>query len=182
MYDDWRRRDLRHDRPLRFHTVSSAEIAGTAHVVFIAVGIVGAVGFTRSGELLGTEGRVLAGILGGASILGALAGAYLNPYISRRLFSILTAVTGGLLLYCQVRDLPSIVAVDASAIRGHFMQDAISPFLATITGVPTIIGALCGWVAAHRVDPDRLELLLGSVLRVGLSTIRVASRPFHYDF
>lgn len=209
-----------------FTPLSSAEIAGTAHVVFVAVGVVGAVGFMRSGELLGTEGRVLAGILGGASIIGALAGAYLNPYISRRLFSILlgilTAVTGGVLLYGQVRDLPSIVAVDSNAIRGrlvfgvvgaflgvtsglvgiggpilavpamvtlgvpmllalgvaqvqaifisgfaasgYFIQDAISPFFATITGVPTIIGALCGWVVAHRVDPDRLELLLGSVL------------------
>lgn len=209
-----------------FTSLSSAEIAGTAHIVFVAVGIVGAVGFTRSGELLGTNGQVLAAILSGTSILGAITGTYLNLYLSRRLFSILlgllTVITGSVLLYSQIRDLPSIVAIDADTVGGrlifgtvglflgitsglvgiggpilavpalvilgvplllalgiaqvqaifisgfaaggYFFQDAISPFFATITTVPAVIGAGGGWILAHHIDPDRLELVLGTLL------------------
>lgn len=191
-----------------------------------AGGIVGAVGFTRSGELPGTDGRVLAVILSGASILGSVTGSYLNPYISRRLFSVLlgllTIVIGSVLLYGQIRGLPSIVTLDARstggrlafggvglllglssglvgiggpiiavpalvtlgvpillalgvaqvqaifisgfAAGGYFLQDAISPFFATVTTVPTVIGAIGGWVLAHRIDPDHLELVLSAVL------------------
>lgn len=209
-----------------FTSLSSAEIAGTAHIVFIAVGVVGAVGFTRSGELLGGDGRVLAALLSGTSVLGAVAGAYLNAYLSRRLFSVflglLTVITGSVLLYGQIRDLPSIVVIDAStksgrllfgtvglflgitsglvgiggpilavpalvtlgvpmllalgvaqvqaifisgfAATGYLFQDAISPFFATITTIPTVIGAIGGWVLAHHVDPDHLEVILSTIL------------------
>ena len=209
-----------------FTSLSSAEIAGTAHIVFIAVGIVGAVGFTRSGELLGTDGRVLAAILSGTSIIGALIGVYLNAYLSRQLFSgllgILTVIIAGVLIYGQIRDLPSVVAVNVSATggrlifsvvglflgttagivgiggpilavpvlvtlgvplllslgvaqvqaifisgfaaSGYFLQDAISPFFATITTVPAVIGAICGWILAHHIDPDYLELVLSIML------------------
>lgn len=209
-----------------FTSLSAAEIAGTAHVVFIAVGIVGAVGFARSGELLGANGRALAVILSGTSVLGALTGAYLNAYISRRLFSVLlgtlTVVIGSVLLYGQRRELPSVVAVDVQtatgrlvfggvglllgissgtvgiggpilavpvlvtlgvpllaslgvaqvqaifisgfAASGYALQDAISPFFATLTAVPAVVGAVSGWVLAHRIDPDRLELVLSIVL------------------
>lgn len=206
--------------------LSSAEIAGTAHVVFVGVGVVGAVTFSRSGELLGTDGRVLAAILSATSVLGAVTGAYLNPYVSRELFSvllgILTAAIGGLLLYSQVRDLPSIVAADAStgggrlafggvglflgvasgllgvggpilavpalvtlgvpllvalgvaqvqaifisgfAAAGYFAQDAISPVFVAVTGIPAVVGAVGGWVLAHRIDPDHLESVIGGIL------------------
>ncbi|RKD89291.1 sulfite exporter TauE/SafE family protein [Halopiger aswanensis] len=209
-----------------FTSLSSAEIAGTAHIVFIAVGIVGAIGFTRSGELLGTDGRALAAILSGTSILGALTGAYVNAYISHQLFSILlgtlTVIIGSVLFYGQIRDLPAVVTVDVSvtsgrlafsgvglflgltsgivgiggpilavpvlvtlgvplllslgvaqvqaifisgfAASGYVLQDAISPFFATLTTVPAIIGAVSGWVLAHHVDPDHLELVLSIVL------------------
>lgn len=209
-----------------FTPLSSAEIAGTAHIVFIAVGIVGAVGFTRSGELLGTDGRVLAAILSGTSVIGALIGVYLNAYLSRRLFSILlgilTVVLASVLIYGQIRGLPSVVAVTVSATggrlvfglvglllgttagivgiggpilavpvlvtlgvplllslgvaqvqaifisgfaaSGYVLQDAISPFFAIIATVPAVIGAISGWVLAHRIDPDYLELVLSIVL------------------
>lgn len=209
-----------------FTSLSAAEIAGTAHIVFIAVGIVGAVGFTRSGELLGTDGRTLAAILSGTSILGALTGAYLNAYLSRHLFSVLlgtlTVTIGSVLFYGQIRSLPAVVAVDVSAAdgrlvfggvglflglsagvvgiggpilavpvlvllgvplllslgvaqvqaifisgfaaSGYFLQGAISPFFAVLTTVPAVLGAVSGWVLAHHIDPDRLELVLSIVL------------------
>lgn len=206
--------------------LSAAEIAGTAHVVFIAVGIVGAVGFTRSGELLGADGRALAAILSGTSVLGALTGSYLNSYISRHLFSsllgIVTVATSGVLLYGHVRDLPALIEVDPSArtgrlvfgtvglvlgltagvvgiggpilavpalvtlgvplllalgvaqvqaifisgfaATGYVFQDAISPLFAALTTVPTVVGAVGGWILAHHINPDYLELILSSVL------------------
>ena len=217
-----------------FTPLSSAEVAGTAHVVFAAVGVIGAVGFTRSGELLEDDGRLLAAILSVSSVLGALAGAGLNAYVSRRLFSavlgVLAGLTGLLLCYGQRRDLPSVAAIDATAsggriafgavglflglasglagiggpilavpalvtlgvplllavgvaqvqaifisgfaAGGYHAQGAISPFFASVTGIPTVLGAIAGWFVAHRVDPDRLELLLGALLvPVGLYLI-----------
>lgn len=56
------------------------------------------------------------------------------------------------------------IFISGFAASGYFVQGAISPFFATITGVPTVLGAVGGWMITHRVDPDRLELLLGSVL------------------
>ncbi|WP_161606921.1 hypothetical protein [Natronolimnohabitans innermongolicus] len=43
----------------------------------------------------------------------------------------------------------------------------------TVTTVPAAVGAVGGWVIAHRIDPDSLALL-GSLLLVplGLSLIR----------
>ena len=209
-----------------FTPLSSAEVAGTAHVVFAAVGVIGAIGFARSGELLESDGRLLAAVLSASSVLGALAGAGLNAYVSRRLFSavlgILAGTTGLVLCYGQRRDLPSVAAVDATAsggrlvfgivglalglasglagiggpilavpalvtlgvplllavgvaqvqaifisgfaAGGYHLQGAISPFFASLTGIPTVVGAVAGWLIAHRVDPDRLELLLGVLL------------------
>ena len=205
--------------------LSSAEVAGTAHVTFVGVGVVGAVGFARSGELTG-DGRALAAILAGTSVLGALAGARLNAHVSRRLFGILlgaaAAATGVALLYRQRRGLEPLLTFDAGSRRnrvllgglgvglgvaaglvgvggpvlavpalvvlgvpvllaigvaqvqaiflsgfatvGYLSYGAVSPLYAAVTGVPLVVGAIAGWVVAHRVDPDRLKGALGVVL------------------
>ncbi|WP_049889479.1 sulfite exporter TauE/SafE family protein [Natronolimnohabitans innermongolicus] len=206
--------------------LSSAEVAGTAHVIFILVGAIGAVGYARSGELLDTAGRTLAVILSATSIVGAVVGAYLNAFVSRELFSILlgvlVALTGVLLLYGQLRGLSSYVTLDAETTGGrvafavvgfalgatsglvgiggpvigvpalvmlgvpmllslgvaqvqaifisgfaagsYAYQDAISLEFASIIGLPLVLGAAGGWAIAHRIDPTRLEMLLGLLL------------------
>lgn len=206
--------------------LSSAEVAGTAHLIFILVGIIGTVGYARSGELLKTRRRLLAAILSTTSIVGTIIGAYVNPYVSRRLFSILLGVlvilTGALLLYSRIRELSSLTVVDVSTNGGRFifavvglslgitsglvgiggpvlavpalvilgvpmlpslgiaqvqaifisgfaagsyvLQDAISVRFASIIGLPLLIGAVYGWFIAHRLDPHRLEILLGVLL------------------
>ncbi|ELY59681.1 hypothetical protein C491_04916 [Natronococcus amylolyticus DSM 10524] len=206
--------------------LSSAEIAGTAHVLFVLVGVIGVVGYARSGELLGREGRALATVLAGSSVLGALAGTVLNAFVSRRLFGILLGIlivcTGILLAYRRLRGLPSLAAVDPEsrggrlvfaglglalgavaglvgvggpvlavpalvllgvpmlvalgvaqlqaifisgfAVGGYYLQDAVSVALAGLLAVPIVAGAVAGWLVAHRVDPARLELVLGIVL------------------
>lgn len=103
--------------------LSSAEVAGTAHATFTVTGMVGTVAYARSGELIGDEGYGMAAFLSGASVLGALAGAYLNTYVSRRLFGILlggvAASTGAVLLYRELRSLDPVAAIDASTRNGR---------------------------------------------------------------
>lgn len=211
--------------------LSSAEVAGTAHVTFIAVGVLGTVAYARSGELSGTDGPLLAIILSGTSIVGAVAGARLNAYVSRRLFGIVlgvvAGVTGAALLYRRWNELDSVVTLSPNDWRGkitfgalgfslgvtaglvgvggpvfavpalvlfgvpmllavgvaqvqavfisgfstveYLAQDAVSGRYALLVGIPLVLGALGGWVVAHRVDPDRLKATLGIVLiAVGL--------------
>jgi len=124
--------------------LSSAQVAGTAHVTFVAVGIVGAAGYSRSGELVSGDGRALAAILSGASVLGALAGAHLNPYVSRRSFGVLlggvAAATGVALLYRQRRDLEPVLSVDASARRGRLLLAALGLGLGVASGLVGVGG------------------------------------------
>ncbi|WP_135820865.1 sulfite exporter TauE/SafE family protein [Halostella litorea] len=218
--------------------LSSAEVAGTAHVTFIAVGVLGAAAYARSGELASTDGPLLAGILSGTSILGAVAGARMNTYVSRRLFGIVlgvvAGVTGVALLYRRRTELDSVVALDPGEWRGrvafgtlgfslgvtaglvgvggpvfavpalvlfgvpmllavavaqvqavfisgfataeYLTQDAVSGRYALLVGVPLVVGALGGWVVAHRVDPDRLKAALGVVL-IGVGLYLVVFPP-----
>lgn len=104
-------------------SLSSGEVAGTAHATFTATGVVGTLAYARSGELIGDEGYGVAAILSGASIVGALAGTHLNTYVSRRLFGILlggvAASTGGVLLYRELRSLEPLASVDASTWNGR---------------------------------------------------------------
>ena len=104
-------------------SLSSGEVAGTAHATFTATGVVGTLVYARSGELIGDEGYGMAAILSGASIVGALAGAHLNTYVSRRLFGILlggvAASTGAVLLYRELRSLDPVTSIDASTRNGR---------------------------------------------------------------
>ena len=81
----------------------SATVAGTAHATFIATGIVASLAYVRSGELHSQDGRRMAAVLSATSIVGALAGAYLNAYVSQELFGLLlggfAALVGAVLLY-----------------------------------------------------------------------------------
>ncbi|WP_049925057.1 sulfite exporter TauE/SafE family protein [Halopiger goleimassiliensis] len=124
--------------------LSSAEVAGTAHVLFVAVGIVGAVGYARSGELLGDEGRLLAILLSATSVFGALAGTALNASVSRRLFGVLlgvlTAGTGIVLVYRRVRELPRVTRVDAATRRGQVTFGAVGVVLGAAAGLVGIGG------------------------------------------
>ncbi|WP_293027386.1 sulfite exporter TauE/SafE family protein [Natronococcus sp.] len=206
--------------------LSSTEVAGTAHVLFVLVGVIGVVGYARSGELVGPEGRALATVLAGSSVPGALAGAFLNAFVSRRLFGVLLGIlivcTGILLAYRRLRGLPSLADVDPEsrggrlvfagtglalgtvaglvgvggavlavptlvvlgvpmlvalgvaqlqaifisgfAVGGYYLQDAVSVALAGLLAVPIVVGAVAGWLVAHRVDPVRLEIALGFLL------------------
>lgn len=109
--------------------LSSAEVAGTAHVTFIAVDVIGALAYARSGELADGDGYALAVILSAASILGALAGAHLNTYVSRCLFGVIlgaiAASTGLVLLHRQRSGLATVAEVDPGTRNGRVVFDPL---------------------------------------------------------
>src|SRR6056297_4123561 len=64
-------------------------VAGTASATFIATGIVGSLGYLRSGELKGKVAGKAAGILSLASVIGAFSGAQINTLLDKSLFAVL---------------------------------------------------------------------------------------------
>jgi uncharacterized membrane protein YfcA len=56
------------------------------------------------------------------------------------------------------------IFISGFATAGYLAQDAVSVLYATLVGVPLALGAVGGWVLAHRVDPDRLKTALGVAL------------------
>ncbi|MDZ7805554.1 MAG: sulfite exporter TauE/SafE family protein [Gracilimonas sp.] len=84
-------------------------VAGTASATFIATGIVGSLGYLKSGELKGKVAGKAAGVLSLASVIGAFAGAQINTLLNASTFAILLGLfvlfTGILILYRQKKQL-----------------------------------------------------------------------------
>lgn len=103
--------------------ISPPVIAGTASATFIATGLVGTYIYARSGELAGRSSRALAWILSGASIAGALAGAAINPLVSKALFGALLGLmaiaAGALIIVQQARGLAPRTRVDVTSTSGR---------------------------------------------------------------
>lgn len=127
-----------------FTTLPSATVAGTAHTTFVATGLVGTAAYARSGELIGNDGRGMAVILSATSVVGALAGAHLNSYVSRRLFGVLlgavAGLTGGVLLYRELRGLDPVVTIDAATWRGRASLGLLGVGLGVASGLVGVGG------------------------------------------
>jgi len=123
---------------------SSGEIAGTAHVAFVATGLVGTAAYARSGELRTGEGRAVAAILSASSVAGALAGAYANAFVARSLFGLLlggvAAATGGIILYRELRGLRPAYSLDATTRRGQIALGVLGLLLGMASGLLGIGG------------------------------------------
>jgi len=80
-------------------------VAGTASATFIATGIVGSLGYLRSGQLSGTVAGQAALVLSLSSLVGAFSGAQINTLLDASTFAVLLGLfvlaTGGLILYRQ---------------------------------------------------------------------------------
>ncbi len=122
----------------------SATVAGTAHATFIATGIVGTLAYVRSGELGGQDGRRMAAVLSVTSIVGALAGASLNAYVSRELFGLLlggfAALAGGVLLYRQRRSLGRTDAIEEFTPTGRLKLGVLGFGLGVSSGLVGVGG------------------------------------------
>jgi uncharacterized protein len=84
-------------------------VAGTASATFIATGIVGSLGYLRSGQLKGKIAGKAAIVLSLASVIGAFSGAQINTLLDANTFAILLGLfvffTGLLILYRQKNQL-----------------------------------------------------------------------------
>lgn len=124
--------------------LSSAAVAGTAHATFIVTGLIGTVVYARSGEVVGNDGRGMAAILSATSVVGALAGAHLNTYVSRRLFGILLGVvaglTGSVLLYREWRELDPVVTINVTSWRGRASLSLLGVGLGVASGLVGVGG------------------------------------------
>lgn len=122
-----------------FTTVSSSTVAGTAQLTFIGVGLLGSVAYLRSGELAIGDNRRMAAVLSVSSIVGALAGAGINAYVSRDLFGLLLggfAVLSGLIIIYRERSpgLPQY-DVDLTTSRGVVLMGTLGLGLGVVSGL-----------------------------------------------
>ncbi|WP_103665279.1 sulfite exporter TauE/SafE family protein [Gracilimonas amylolytica] len=97
-------------------------VAGTASATFIATGIVGSLGYLKSGELKGNVAGKAAGVLSLTSVIGAFAGAQINTLLDKSLFAVLLGLfvffTGILILYRQKKQLKPDSKLKMDSSRG----------------------------------------------------------------
>ncbi|HET8864361.1 MAG TPA: sulfite exporter TauE/SafE family protein [Gracilimonas sp.] len=100
--------------------LNPSTVAGTASATLIATGIVGSLGYLRSGELKGKIAGKAAGGLSLASVIGAFAGSQINTLLNASTFAVLLGLfvlfTGILILYRQKKQLKpdSRLQIDSS--------------------------------------------------------------------
>ncbi|MFC7157649.1 sulfite exporter TauE/SafE family protein [Halomarina halobia] len=120
-------------------TVSSSTVAGTAQLTFIGVGLLGSFAYLQSGELAIEGNARMAGLLSVSSILGALAGAELNAYVSREEFGLLLGgfaiVTGFLIIYRERSTRLPQFNVDLSTSSGMALISVIGLILGCLSGL-----------------------------------------------
>lgn len=89
-----------------FVPISSAEVAGTASLTFVATGLLATALFQRSGEFAAGDAREIAIILCGTGIVGAYAGSQANLIISDDIFghllAVFVAIVGGIIIYREL--------------------------------------------------------------------------------
>lgn len=97
-------------------------VAGTACATFIATGIVGSMGYLRSGELKGKIAGKAAGVLSLTSVIGAFAGAQINTLLNAYTFAVLLGLfvlfTGILILYRQKKHLKPENRLQINTFKG----------------------------------------------------------------
>jgi uncharacterized membrane protein YfcA len=119
--------------------LSPGTIAGTAQMTFVATGIVGTVAYVKSGELVDNTNLTVTVVLSATSIIGALAGALVNAYVSRALFGLLLGVlasfTGFVILYRERRGFMPIRSLDSETMRGRFWLGVLGFVLGSFCGL-----------------------------------------------
>lgn len=124
--------------------ISSGEVAGTAHATFVATGLLGSAAYLRSGELRTGESRALVVLLSVSSVVGALAGAGLNAFVSRALFGLLLGgvamAVGGLICYREWGGLEPVYRIDPETRRDRVLLTVLGFALGVCSGLVGIGG------------------------------------------
>lgn len=122
-----------------FTPVPSSTVAGTAHLTFIGVGLLGSVAYVRSGELVIGDNVKMAVVLSLSSILGALGGAGINVYVSRDLYGVLlggfAAVTGLIIIYRERSTSLPEFGIDMTTLTGLVLLGALGLGLGVLSGL-----------------------------------------------
>ncbi|SMO44259.1 sulfite exporter TauE/SafE family protein [Gracilimonas mengyeensis] len=102
--------------------IGPSTVAGTASATFIATGVVGSLGYLRSGELKGKIAAKAAGVLSLTSVVGAFAGAQINTLLNASTFAVLLGLfvffTGLLIMYRQKKQLKPDKRLKIDTLKG----------------------------------------------------------------
>lgn len=119
--------------------VPASTVAGTAHLTFIATGLLGSAAYLRSGELAQGRGRALTIVLSTASGVGAVVGALVNAALPDELFGLLLGsfcvAVGGVIAYRERRGLGPALALDPGTRRGQFTFGVVGLFIGLLGGL-----------------------------------------------
>lgn len=144
-------------------------VAGTASAMFIATGIVGSMGYLRSGQLKGKVAFKAAMVLSLASVVGAYSGAEINKLLDASSFSIVLGLfvffTGLIILYRQRNELAPDKRLKIDTLRGLGGMAAIG----IAVGLP---GGLLGVGGPVLAVPLLVVLGVPMLLAVGLAQVQ----------
>ncbi|SMO77287.1 sulfite exporter TauE/SafE family protein [Fodinibius sediminis] len=145
-------------------------VAGTASATFIATGIVGSLGYLRSGQLRGKSALKAAMALSFASIAGAYAGAEINTLLDASAFAVVLGLfvllTGLIILYRQYNKLAPDKRLDINSLSGLAWMGAVG----VAVGLP---GGLLGVGGPVLAVP--LLVVLGAPMLLSVALAQVQS-------
>ncbi|MFC6826087.1 sulfite exporter TauE/SafE family protein [Halopelagius fulvigenes] len=143
--------------------ISSGEVAGTAHLTFVATGLLASAMYTYSGEMHLSGSRTMAAILSVSSVAGAFLGAYANSFVPRDLFGVLLGavamVTGVVLVYRERRGLSPVYDLDVATTMGRVVLAVLGFGLGVASGLLGVGGPVIAVPALVLVGVPMLPAL-----------------------
>lgn len=176
-----------------FTSLSAGGIAGTAHLLFVATGVLASSAYARSGDL-STGDTTWGALLCGGSVAGALVGVWLNQFVARELFGLLlgtlAGVTGLVIVYRERRGVITTETLDRNTTgRAGYVALGVAPGTASgllgvggpVVAVPALVIAGVPMLAAVAVAQAQSVFLatfsaLG-YLSQGAASVTLAAVP-----
>ncbi len=159
-------------------------VAGTASATFIATGIVGSLGYLRSGHLRTKEAMKGALILSIASVIGAFAGSQINTLLDASTFAVLLGLfvffTGLLILYRKKNQLVPEKKLQMDTVKGMLYLSGVG----IAVGLPGGLLGVGGPVLAVPIlvvlgVPMLLSVALAQVQSIFISGMATAGYMIH---
>ncbi|SEP82006.1 sulfite exporter TauE/SafE family protein [Natrinema salaciae] len=155
--------------------LASSQVAGTAHATFVVTGLVGSAAYLYSGEMNSGESRAIAIVLSGASVLGALVGAYVNAFVPRTVFGVLLGgvamAVGGIILYRERRGFSPLYELEPLSRSGRLVLAGLGFVLGVCSGLLGIGGPVLAVPALVLVGvPMLLAVAVAQVQSIFIAT------------
>jgi uncharacterized protein len=159
-------------------------VAGTASATFIATGIVGSLGYLRSGHLGTKEAMKGAFVLSIASVIGAFVGSQINTLLDAATFAVLLGLfvffTGLLILYRQKNKLAPEKKLQMDTLKGMLYLGGVG----IAVGLPGGLLGVGGPVLAVPIlvvlgVPMLLSVALAQVQSIFISGMATAGYMIH---